>query len=206
MSTPDRISDETVWFDPNEAVDPYRLSKRLAERAAWEFMQGREGTTSLTTVLPGAVFGPILTPDSASSTEIIVRLLQGQVPANPRFGLQIVDVRDLVDLHIRAMTHPLAAGERFMAVGDFLWMSDISRTLREQLGERATKVPTRTMPDWIFRGASWFDPELRTMVPRLGKMHRHTAAKAERLLGWRARPAVATLVDCAESLFAARAI
>lgn len=206
MSTPDRISDETVWFDPNEAVDPYRHSKRLAERAAWEFMQGREGTTSLTTVLPGAVFGPILTPDSASSTEIIVRLLQGQVPANPRFGLQIVDVRDLVDLHIRAMTHPLAAGERFMAVGDFLWMSDISRTLREQLGERANKVPTRTMPDWIFRGASWFDPELRTMVPRLGKMHRHTAAKAERLLGWRARPAVATLVDCAESLFAARAI
>jgi len=147
-----------------------------------------------------------MTPDSASSTEIIARLLRGDVPANPRFGLQIVDVRDLVDLHIRAMTHPLAAGERFLAVGEFLWMSDISRTLRERLGARASEVPTRTMPDWIFRMASLFDPELRAMAPRLGKMHRHSAAKAEKLLGWHSRPAAATLVDCAESLFATRVL
>jgi len=202
MSSPDRISDETVWFDPNETVDAYRHSKRLAERAAWDFMKDHASTTSLTTVLPGAVFGPILTPDSASSTAIIQRLLQGKVPANPRFGLQIVDVRDLVDLHIRAMTHPLAAGERFMGVGEFMWMSDISRTLREQLGEAANEVPTRNMPDWLFRAAAMVDPELRAMAPRLGKMHRHTAAKAERLLDWRSRPAVTTLVDCAKSLIA----
>jgi dihydroflavonol-4-reductase len=206
MSSPDRISDETVWFDPNEPVDAYRHSKRLAERAAWEFMNSHAGTMALTTVLPGAVFGPLLTPESASSTEVIARLLQGRVPANPRFGLQIVDVRDLVDLHIRAMTHPQAAGERFLAVGDFMWMSEISRTLREQLGARASKVPTRTMPDWIFRAASLLDPELRAMVPRLGKMHRHTAAKAERVLGWRTRPATRTLVDCAESLIATRVV
>lgn len=206
MSSPDRVSDETVWFDPNETVDAYRHSKRLAERAAWEYIRSHEGAISLTTVLPGAVFGPILTTDSASSTEIISRLLQGRVPANPRFGLQIVDVRDLVDLHIRAMTHPLATGERFMAVGEFLWMSDISRILREQLGEVASEVPTRTMPDWIFRTASMFDPELRSMAPRLGKMHRHTAAKAQRLLGWQSRSAVTTLVDCAESLIAAKVV
>ena len=206
MSSPDRISDETVWFDPNEPVDAYRHSKRLAERAAWEFMKTSGGTTTLTTVLPGAVFGPILSADSASSTEIISRLLQGRVPANPRFGLQIVDVRDLVDLHIRAMTHPLAAGERFMAVGDFMWMSDISRTLREQLGDAANKVPTRSMPDWIFRTLALLDPSLRAMTPRLGKMHRHTAAKAERVLQWHSRPAVTTLVDCAESLIAANVV
>ena len=206
MSTPDRVSDETVWFDPNETVDAYRHSKRLAERAAWDFMKTSAGATALTTVLPSAVFGPILTADSASSTEIIRRLLQGRVPANPRFGLQIVDVRDLVDLHIRAMTHPLAAGERFLAVGEFMWMSDISRTLREQLGSAASKVPTRTMPDWIFRTLALFDPSLRAMTPRLGKMHRHTAAKAERVLQWHSRPAATTLVDCAESLISANAI
>lgn len=206
MSTPDRISDESVWFDPNESVDAYRHSKRLAERAAWDFMKNSGGATALTTVLPGAVFGPILSADSASSTDIIRRLLQGRVPANPRFGLQIVDVRDLVDLHIRAMTHPLAAGERFMAVGEFMWMSDISRTLREQLGSAASKVPTRTMPDWIFRTLAVFDSSLRAMTPRLGKMHRHTAAKAERVLQWHSRPVATTLVDCAESLIAANAI
>jgi nucleoside-diphosphate-sugar epimerase len=206
MSSPDAVSDETVWFDPQEDVDPYRHSKRRAERAAFDFMKSYRGATTLATVLPGAVFGPLLTTDSPGSTEVIRRLLQGRVPANPRFGLQIVDVRDLVDLHIRAMTAPHAAGERFLGVGEFMWMSEIAQTLRSQLGAAASKVPTRTMPDFLFRMFALFDPSLRAMIPRLGKMHRHTAAKAQRLLGWQLRPVATTLRDCAESLIAMKAI
>jgi len=206
MSDPDRVSDETVWFDPQEEVDAYRHSKRLAERAAYDFMQNHRGVTTLTTVLPGAVFGPILTVDSMGSTEVIGRLLQGRVPANPHFGLQIVDVRDLVDLHIRAMTSAGAGGERFLGVGKFLWMSEIASTLREQLGAAADKVPTRDMPDFVFRSLALFDPALRAMTPRLGRMQVHTAAKAQRLLGWQPRPVVETLVDCARSLISKKAI
>ena len=206
MSSPDRISDETVWFDPREDVDAYRHSKRLAERGAWGFMKSYRGSTTLTTVLPGAVFGPILTVDDTSSTQVIGRLLQGRVPANPRLGLEIVDVRDLADLHIRAMTSPNAAGERFLGVGEFKWMAEISQTLRSQLGTAASKVPTRNMPDFLFRTLALFDPSIRAMTPRLGKMHRHTAAKAQRLLEWQSRPATTTLVDCAKSLIAKHAI
>jgi nucleoside-diphosphate-sugar epimerase len=206
MSSPDSVSDETVWFDPHEDVDPYRHSKRLAERAAFDFMKGYHGATTLATVLPGAIFGPILTKDSLGSTEVIRRLLQGRVPANPRFGLQIVDVRDLADLHVRAMISPNAAGERFLGVGEFMWMAEISRTLRSQLGAAGSQVPTRTMPDFLFRLFALFDPSLRAMTPRLGKMQRHTAAKAQRLLGWQSRPATTTLVDCAQSLIARQAI
>jgi len=206
MSGPDRVSDETVWFDPREDVDPYRHSKRLAERAAYDFMRNYGGATTLTTVLPGAVFGPILTVDSKGSTEVIGRLLQGRVPANPHFGLQIVDVRDLVDLHIRAMTAPGAGGERFLGVGQFLWMSEISRTLRAQLGAAADKVPTRDMPDFVFRSLALFDASLRAMTPRLGRTQIHSAAKAQRLLAWQPRPVAATLIDCARSLISKKAI
>jgi nucleoside-diphosphate-sugar epimerase len=206
MSSPDRISDETVWFDPNEEVDPYRYSKRLAERAAWDFMKHQSGPMALTTVLPGAVFGPILSKDSIGSTDVIRRLLQGRVPANPRFGMQIVDVRDLVDLHIRAMTSPVAASERFLGVGEFMWMADISRSLRTNLGAAADRVPSRDMPDWMFRLFSVFEPSMRAMTPRLGKMHRHTAEKAQRLLHWQSRSAVTTLVDCADSLISKGAL
>lgn len=206
MKSAEGISDETVWFDPNEDVDAYRHSKRLAERAAFDFMKGYRGEMTLTTVLPGAIFGPILSTDSMGSTEVICRLLQGRVPANPRFGLQIVDVRDLADLHVRAMMSPQAAGERFLGVGEFMWMADISRTLREQLGDAASEVPTRTMPDFLFRLAAMFDPSLRMMTPRLGKTHRHTAAKAQRLLGWQSRSVTTTLVDCAASLIAKQAV
>jgi nucleoside-diphosphate-sugar epimerase len=200
MKNPDSVSDETVWFDPLEEVDAYRHSKRLAERAAWDFMKSHPGPTTLTTVLPGAVFGPILTTRSLGSTEVIRRLLQGKVPANPRFGLQVVDVRDLADLHIRAMISPRAAGERFLGVGEFLWMSEISSILRARLGEAASEVPTRNMPDFLFKLFAMFDPSLRAMTPRLGKKHQHTAAKALQLLGWQSRPAATTLVDCAQSL------
>lgn len=194
------MSDESVWFDPHEDVDAYRHSKRLAERAAFDFMNSYRGATTLTTVLPGAVFGPLLTKDSLGSAEIIGRLLKGRVPANPRIGLQIVDVRDLADLHVRAMTSPQAAGERFLGVGEFMWMAEISQTLRSQLGAAASRVPTRTMPDFLYRLIARFDPSLRAMTPRLGRMHRHTAAKAQRLLEWKSRPAATTLVDCATSL------
>ena len=195
------LSDETVWFDPAERnVDAYRQSKRLAERAAWDFMKEHGGNTTLTTILPGAVFGPVLTTENLGSVQIIGRLLQGRVPANPRLGFEIVDVRDLAALHIDAMTSPAAAGQRFLAVGEFMWMIDISRTLRAQLGESASKVPNRNLPDFVLRLMSVADPALRAMTPRLGREHRHTSAKARDVLSWHSRPAAQTLVDCARSL------
>jgi len=201
------MSDESVWFDPAEPnVDAYRQSKRLAERAAWDFMKRQDSGTTLTTVLPGAVLGPVLTSNGAGSVEVIGRLLQGRVPANPRLGFEVVDVRDLADLHILAMVSEQAQGERFLGVGDFMWMSEISQTLRTALGEAARKVPTRTLPDFVLRLMALFDRSLRSMIPRLGRAHRHSSAKAERVLGWRRRPAATTLVDCAQSLIALRGL
>lgn len=197
----DSLSDETVWFDPDEPdVDAYRRSKRLAEEAAWNFMRTRGETQRLTTVLPGAVFGPVLSADNLGSVLIIKRLLDGRMPANPRLGFEVVDVRDLADEHIRAMESEQAAGQRFLAVGEFMWMSDIAHALRAMLGAAARKVPTRNLPDFVFRLVARCDPAMRAMVPRLGRKIRHSAAKAREQLGWRTRPAITTLVDCARSL------
>ena len=159
----DRISDETVWADPaDRQFDAYRRSKILAERAAWDFMAGHTGRTGLTTILPGAVFGPVLTKANLGSVQIIQRLLEGRPAAIPRLGFWIVDVRDLAELHIHAMTAPEAAANRFIAAGDFMWMEDIAATLRLHLGSRAGKVPTRRLPDLVFRLSSLFVPVLRT--------------------------------------------
>ena len=197
----DSLSDETVWFDPDEPdVDAYRRSKRLAEEAAWNFMRTRGESQRLTTVLPGAVFGPVLSADNLGSVLIIKRLLDGRMPANPRLGFEVVDVRDLADAHIRAMESEQAAGQRFLAVGEFMWMSDIAHALRAMLGAAARKVPTRNLPDFVFRLVARRDPAMRAMVPRLGRKIRHSAAKAREQLAWRNRPAITTRVDCARSL------
>jgi nucleoside-diphosphate-sugar epimerase len=156
---------------------------------------------TLATVLPGAVFGPILSTDSIGSVQIIERMLKGPMPGSPRIGLEIVDVRDL-DIHIRGMTAPEAAGQRFLATGEFTWMREMARTLRDGLGPAGAKVSTRQLPDWAVRLTSVFDKSLREITVSLGRRNRHTTEKAERLLGWRPRPAAETVIDCANSLIA----
>jgi dihydroflavonol-4-reductase len=194
------ISDETLWTDQDDpTLQPYRRSKTVAERAAWDFMADREGPTTLTTILPGAVFGPVLTTDNLGSVRIIDRLLSG-MPGTPRIGFEVVDVRDLADIHIRAMTAPEAAGERFLATGEFVWMRDMALALRAGLGDAASKVPTRNLPNIAVRLAAIADPTLREIMPALGRRHRHSTAKASRLLDWRPRPAAETVVACGRSL------
>lgn len=196
-----KVADETVWTDPKDPnINAYRYSKLLAERAAWDFMAEHKGTMTLTTVLPTAVFGPILSRDSMSSVQLILALLNGAQPAIPRMGFNVVDVRDVADLHIRAMTAPEAAGERFIAASDFMWMGDVAAALRENLGAKAAKVPTRNMPSFLVRLLALFSPRLRAIVPTLDRELSFSAAKAQRVLGFRFRPAGETVVDCGKSL------
>ncbi|MBB5162548.1 NAD-dependent epimerase/dehydratase family protein [Mycobacterium sp. AZCC_0083] len=197
------VTDETLWTDPEDpAIIPYRRSKTVAEKAAWDFMASYDGPMTLATVLPGAVLGPILSTDSIGSVQIIERMLKGSMPGSPRIGLEIVDVRDLVDIHIRAMTAPEAAGQRFLATGEFTWMREMARTLRDGLGPAGAKVSTRQLPDWVVRLTSVFDKSLRDISVSLGRRNRHTTEKAARLLDWRPRPAAPTVIDCANSLIA----
>ncbi len=58
----------------------------------------------------------VLSGDYASSLQIVSKLLDGSMPGAPRIYFGVSDVRDVADLHVRAMAHPQAAGERFLAV------------------------------------------------------------------------------------------
>lgn len=194
-------TDETVWTDPTaKGVNHYTHSKTLAEQAAWDFVRQSGGCMTLATVLPGFILGPVLGRDISASLEVVARLLRGEVARLPRLGFSVVDVRDLVDLHLRAMVAPEAAGQRFAGTSNSLWMADMARVLRDRLGNRAAKVPTRPAPDFLVRVAALFNRDLRQLTGSLGQRREFTTAKAERLLGWRARPAEESLVDCAESL------
>jgi dihydroflavonol-4-reductase len=192
--------DETTWTNTDGEMSAYVRSKAIAERAAWDFMKAEGGNLELSTVNPTGIFGPILSPDASSSVELIARLLKG-MPGCPRLFFGIVDVRDVADLHLRAMTHPAAKGERFIASsGDLMSMLAVARVLRERLGEAARKVPTRELPNWLVRFASRFDRKLRPLVPLLDSTRRATSAKAQHLLGWTPRGPEEAVVATAESL------
>jgi len=192
---------ETNWTDANgDDVRPYVKSKTLAERAAWDFI-AKEGGLELSVVNPVGVFGPVLGADYATSILLVQRLMDGAVPGCPQLYLGVVDVRDVADLHIRAMTHPAAKGERFLAVaGDFVSMLDIAKVLKSRMGASAKKVPTRQLPNWLVRLAALRDPAVKQILPELGKMKNATNEKARRLLGWAPRSIEESIVATAESL------
>src|ERR1700692_2606345 len=141
---------ETNWTDLKDDTAAYVKSKTLAERAAWDFIAKEGGGLELSVVNPVAVFGPVLGPDFSTSILLLKRLIDGAVPGCPRLYFGIVDVRDVADLHIRAMTHSAAKGERFLAAaGDFMSMRDIGPVLKRRMGAWAEGVPTRQLPNWL---------------------------------------------------------
>jgi nucleoside-diphosphate-sugar epimerase len=201
--TGDTVSDETVWTDLKDpSLGAYGQSKTIAERAAWDLIAASGGATTLAVVNPALVLGPVLSGDYSESVQVVERLMSGRVPGLPRLGFNIVDVRDVADLHLRAMTAPEAAGQRFIAAGEFAWMADLAALLKARLGADAAKVPTRKVPDFVLRIVGLFDKELGSVTGGLGRKQDYTTAKAQDLLGWRPRPMQDTVLDCARSLVA----
>ncbi len=191
---------EADWTDPDDLRrTPYVRSKTIAERAAWDLARGAGAESRLAVVNPGAIIGPVLSDDRSYSLQVIERLLNG-MPAMPRLGFVLVDVRDVADLHIRAMTDAAAGGERFLALDRFLWMQEVGQILRERLGAAAAKVPTRVAPNLMVRAMGLFDPSVRSIVNDLGESATYTAEKAKTTLGWSPRPIEDSITDTARSL------
>ncbi len=192
--------DETSWTNIDGEMSAYVRSKAIAERAAWDFMSTEGGALELSVVNPAGIFGPVLGADFSSSIELVKRLMNG-APGCPQLYFGVVDVRDVADLHLRAMTDPAAKGERFIAVsGAVMSMLDIAMVLRARLGSAARRVPTRQLPNWLVRCVALFDPGMRQLLPLLGNTRHATSAKAERMLGWKPRSREDAIAATAESL------
>ena len=193
---------ETDWTDPNSKdVAAYPKSKTLAERAAWDFMAKEGGNLELSVINPVGVFGPVLGPDFSASILLVQTLLDGVMPGVPKLYFGVVDVRDVADLHLRAMTKPAAKGERFLAVsGDFMSMLNIAKVLKTRMGASAKRVPTRQLPNFLLRLVALRDPRVKLILPELGKVKNATNQKARRILGWSPRSNDEAIIATAESL------
>jgi dihydroflavonol-4-reductase len=198
----DHVFTEEDWTDAdNTKLTPYTRSKTIAEQAAWARMREAGAEHRLATVNPGAIIGPLLGDVESPSLEAIERMLNG-LPAMPRLGFSYVDVRDVADLHLLAMTHPDAGGRRFIATTKWMWFSDLGRVLRDRLAGRA-RVPKIVAPNFLIRGMALVDPAVRAFIDDLGEQSAFSNAAA-RSIGWEPRAIEDTIIDCAESLLAKR--
>jgi nucleoside-diphosphate-sugar epimerase len=176
---------EDDWTDPDTpGLAPYPRSKAIAERAAWDLIKHDKSDTELVVVNPTFILGPTLTTELRSSLHLVKAMLDGTMTTTPRARFGLADVRDVADLHVRAMAAPEAAGKRFLAVADGPTISylEIAQTLRRRLGPLAARVPTEEAPG---------DDLPRPVI-------HNDRARDE--LGWRPRPTETTIVETAKSL------
>ena len=194
---------EADWTDLSRpGLTPYVRSKTVAERAARDWVAREGGGLSFCSICPSVVLGPVWGPDYSASVAVVQKLLDGSLRALPDFGFSVVDVRDVADLHLRALTAPGLDGERFIAAGRFMMLREVAEVLRTALGPQADRVSTRTVADWLVRLAALFNPVARAVVGELGSVRQLDASHAQAVLGWATRPVEQSIVDCARSLIA----
>ncbi|WP_182629368.1 SDR family oxidoreductase [Clostridium chromiireducens] len=193
------IFTEEDWTDLSGDIDAYQRSKTMAELAAWKF--AKKENMELSAVNPVAVMGPVLGQDFSHSNQIIRAMLSGNMPFLLKIGFDYVDVRDVAELHLLAMTCPEAAGERFIATtGENLTYKEEAKILQRYLGSTAKKVSTKVLPDFIIKFMAIFKKDLRMPATFLGQNTACSNAKAKKLLSWQPRSAEEAIVATAKSM------
>jgi dihydroflavonol-4-reductase len=197
-----RTFTEADWTDVSKIDYAYAKSKTLAERAAWDFIRGAENKSGLelVSVNPANVFGPVLDSHHHTSTEWFRTLLRREIPGIPRAQLNVVDVRDVAEMIVRAMTAPGAVDKRFIASGASIEIEEFANILQRHFASRGYRVPTRVLPDWLVRLVGIFTPKTKPVVQALGWTYSLSTEQAKSILGWQARPYEETIVEMAESL------
>ena len=192
---------EADWTDVTApGIGAYVKSKTIAERAARDWMAANGGAMEFCTINPSAVLGPLLSDDFSASIEFVKRLIDGSMPGFPRLGFAVVDVRDLADLHVRALTAPGMANERFIGAGPFMMMREVGQLLHDRLGPEARKVPKRNIPDFVIKLMALFDSSIRQVTGELGRTRAASSDHARAVLGWVPRPAEESILATARSL------
>jgi len=195
---------EEHWTDIKDRKDttPYIRSKTIAEKAAWKFMQQhvQNNQMELVTVQPVAVLGPVIEKDYGVSAEWIKKLLDGDFPGTPKFGISMVDVRDVADLQIKAMEQKEAAGQRFICNAGFYWASEIVKIIKETHPQYKKRMPKFNLPSFVIRLMGVFDPLLRSALNELGKKRIFDNSKAVNQLNWYPRSTKEALIATVNSL------
>ena len=192
---------EADWTDLSKPGNsPYIQSKTIAERAARDWVAAKGAGMEFCSINPSVVLGPVWSRDYSASVVIVKKLLNGSLSACPDIGFGIVDVRDVADLHVRALNVPGLAGERFIASGRFMKLREMADLLRAELGPQGAKVPQRNVPDWLVRVGALFNPVARAVVGELGSVRNQDASHAKAVLGWQTRPVEQSVLDAARSL------
>ncbi|MEO6396079.1 MAG: aldehyde reductase [Devosia sp.] len=191
------------WTDPDAPdVSAYTESKLRAEKTAWAMMEAAGRRADLASINPGSILGPLLDNDPGTSVGLLARMFDGSLPATARFYQVVVDIRDVAEAHVKAMTSPLAGGQRFPMGSGTLSLLQMADTLRPAIPERANKLPRFEAPDWLVRIFAVFDVDARGNLGELGVFKSADSSAVVALLGHKLISAEDATIAAGRSLIA----
>ena len=192
--------DETNWTDVNGSmVSPYTKSKTLAEKLVWEFVQNNP-QLKVTTINPGFILGPILGKDPGTSAAVVLKMMKGEYPGVPQLGFPTVDVRDVVELHFKALESEAAIGQRYAAVSESIWFKEIAQFVLDAQPSYNKKVKAKELPNWFMKIFALFEKSTRMIIPELGFKAIVSNEKAKQQLGFVPRSAKEAVMATANAL------
>lgn len=202
INTKNYIFTENDWSDfSHDKTQMYAKSKTVAEKAAWQFVESEGEGLELVVINPAGVLGPILGHGSSSSISIIDNLMSGKFARGvPDIMFGIVDVRDVAELHIRAMITPDAKGQRFIATNKIMSMLQIANVIKEHFPSYKNKLPSQVIPVWTIWLASWVSTQAKWIYQQIGVRRTCDNSKARHTFGWKPIPIETTICDTVESL------
>ena len=193
--------DDNDWTDlDNPDLNPYNISKTKAEMALWDYIQSldEDQKIEVCTINPTVVIGPSLSHDVGGSNLAISKLLDGSMPFSAQFGIDLVDVQDVADMHIEAMLNKDAACKRFLLSSKTIWYSDLAKFLRKN---NFLKAPKYSAPNFLIRLFSLFDKEVRLVIDRLGIKYDLKPNNAINILKWKPRNIDNAIIETAGQLY-----
>lgn len=174
----------------------YCVGKTRAERHAWDF--AKANGMEVTTIHPGMILGPAVDADTSISLSLVSSLLDGSTPAMPTNGFAVSDVRDIAEMHVKALESTEAIGQRYLSTGPYLPFPRVAEILREAYPQ--AKVTMRTVPDWLIRIMVHFNSPIRQIINDIGNEKHFDGRKGEALLGHPYRSPQEATLSAAESL------
>ena len=191
------LTTETWADDANLEENPYGLAKSSAERAVreWHSAKGGGERPRMVTINPCVVLGPPLSKRHLrGSVSFLMTLIRREIPFVIPMHVSIVDVRDVAEAHVRALTMGEEAG-RYLVVSGQMWFKEIARTLKAAHPD--IRVPTLQIPYLLSLAVSIFHPRIILSWARahLNKRLFWDASPAERELGMEWRPPKESVLD-----------
>jgi len=176
------LNTETWADDATIEENPYGLAKYSAERLVRDWHSSKEGSIRMVTINPSVVLGPPLSKRHLrGSPSFVMMLLNREVPFVIPMHISIVDVRDVAEAHVRALTMGEESG-RYLVVSGQMWWREAAIAIKSANPE--LRIPTRQIPYLLSLVVSIFHPRVSLSWARmhLGKRLFWDASPAEREL------------------------